>query len=88
MGRKSKVIPLSEEEYTGLQLAYQQSKNKRYARRCRIIIRKSQHHGLSGIAISELLGINVETAKVWRARYQKSGLASLYAHLPRVVVLY
>jgi transposase len=83
MGGKTDVIYLSEEEYSALQLAYRQSKDKRYARRCRIIILKSQHHGLTDVVIAELLGINVETAKVWRRRYKKEGLGALYTPPPK-----
>lgn len=83
MGRKSDTIQLSDDEYKALQLALRQSKNKRYIRRCRIIILKSQHHGLTDVSIAEHLGINVETVKVWRRRYKKEGLAALYTPPPK-----
>lgn len=64
VGSKTEIIYPSEEENNGLQQAYRQSNDKRYARRCNIVIIKSPHHGLTDLSIADLRGIKVETEKV------------------------
>ena len=77
MGRRVKVLQLSSVERQALEDAYQQTKDKRYAYRCRILLLKSDPTGHSNKEIAKILDLTVASVVTWLKRYREEGLAGL-----------
>jgi len=75
MGRKSKVIDLSEAEKTELHQGYKYSKSSNFSRRCHFVLLKNQ--GKTSQEIADIFGITIQPVNRWCNRYLKKGIAGL-----------
>lgn len=75
MGRKVKVIDLTEAAKTELQDGYKYSKSAIFSRRCHFILLKSQ--GKSSKEIGEIFGTTDQRVNRWCSRYLENGIAGL-----------
>ena len=75
MGRKSKVIDLTEAERTELEAGYKYSQSSNFSRRCHFVLLKNQ--GKSSKEIADIFGITIQPVNRWCNRYLESGIAGL-----------
>jgi transposase len=75
MGRKVKVIELTDQERIELEKGYKNSGHAPFSRRCHIILLKSQ--GLSSKQIADIFQITIQPVNKWVKRYQALGISGL-----------
>lgn len=75
MGRKSKVIDLTEAEKTELQKGYKYCKSSTYSRRCHFVLLKNQ--GKTSQEIAAIFGITRQPVDSWCNRYLAKGIIGL-----------
>ena len=75
MGRKSKVIDLTEAERTELHPGYKYSKLSNFSRRCHFVLLKNQ--GKTSQEIADIFGITIQPVNRWCNSYLKKGIAGL-----------
>ena len=75
MGRKSKVIDLTEAEKTELQSGYKYSKSSNFSRRCHFVLLKNQ--GKTSQEIADIFGITIQPVNRWCNRYLEKGILGL-----------
>jgi transposase len=75
MGRKTKVIMLTEEEAAALEQGYKGKGSFVFSQRCQMILLKSQ--GRSSKEIAGILRTNLLSVNQWVQRYEKQGIAGL-----------
>jgi len=75
MGRKSKVIDLTEAEKTELQNGYKYSKSPNFSRRCHIVLLKNQ--GKTFQEIADIFGITRQPVHSWCNNYLEKGIIGL-----------
>jgi transposase len=75
MGRKSKVIKLTEQERLELEKGYKNSKNAQFSRRCHIILLKSE--GYTSERIAAIFQITIQPVNKWVKRYEAFGAQGL-----------
>lgn len=77
MGRKVSPLQLDEEQRQTLESAYRRTDSRKYARRCRIILRKADVDQPSNETIARELNMQEVTVAKWISRYRQAGLAGL-----------
>lgn len=75
MGRKSKVVIVSELERKELQEGYKTSDNHSFRQRCKMILLKSE--GYTSKEVAGIAGTTEVSVHNWLKRYQAAGLAGL-----------
>ncbi len=75
MGRKSKVIDLTEAEETELQSGYKYSKSSSFSRRCHFVLLKNQ--GKTSQEIADIFGITDQPVNRWCNRFLEKGIKGL-----------
>lgn len=75
MGRKTKVIVLTEEAEAALEQGYKGKGSFVFSQRCQMILLKSQ--GRSSKEIAGILRTNLLSVNQWVQRYEKQGIAGL-----------
>ena len=75
MGRRSKVIDLTEIEQAELERGYKYSKSPSFSRRCHFVLLKNQ--GKPSQEIADLFGITIQPVNRWCNRYVNQGMAGL-----------
>jgi transposase len=75
MGRKSKVIDLTEAEKTELQNGYKYSKSPNFSRRCHFVLLKNQ--GKTSQEIADIFGITRQPVNSWCNSYLEKGIIGL-----------
>ena len=75
MGRKSKIIDLTEAEKKELEQGYKYSKSLHFSRRCHFVLLKNQ--GKTSQAIADTFGITIQPVNRWCNRYLKDGIKGL-----------
>ena len=75
MGRKVKVIELTDQERIELEKGYKNSGHAPFSRRCHIVLLKSQ--GLSSKQIADIFQITIQPVNKWVKRYQALGISGL-----------
>ena len=75
MGRKVKVIKLTEQERANLEKGYRNSQNAQFSRRCHIILLKSE--GFTSEQIADIFQTTIQPVNSWVKRYEASGIAGL-----------
>ena len=75
MGRKSKVIDLTDGARKELEAGYKYSKSSHFSRRCHFVLLKSQ--GKTSEEISEIFGITIQPVNRWCNRYLEKGIEGL-----------
>lgn len=75
MGRKSKVIDLTEAEKTELQKGYKYSKSPNFSRRCHFVLLKNQ--GKTSQEIADIFGITRQPVNSWCNSYLEKGIIGL-----------
>lgn len=75
MGRKAKVIKLTEQERVELEKGYKNSQNAHFSRRCHIILLKSE--GFTSEQIANIFQITIQPVNNWVKRYESSGIGGL-----------
>ncbi|MBD0404475.1 helix-turn-helix domain-containing protein [Flammeovirga sp. EKP202] len=69
MGRKSKVIELTETAKHELEEGYKYSESVQFSRRCHYILLKSQ--GKTSEEIATIFGVTIQPVKKWCKQYQQ-----------------
>jgi transposase len=75
MGRKSKVIILTDAEQSALEQGYKGKGSFVFSQRCQMLLLKSQ--GRSSKEIASILGTNLLSVNQWVQRYEKQGIEGL-----------
>lgn len=75
MGRKSKIIDLTEAERTELEKGYRYSKSSNFSRRCHFVLLKSQ--GKTSQEIADIFGITIQPVNRWCNQYLERGIDGL-----------
>lgn len=75
MGRKSKVIQLSEAARHDLERGYKNTEDAIFSRRCHILLLKSE--GYTSQQIADIFKITHQSVNNWVKRYEASGIAGL-----------
>lgn len=75
MGRKVKVIELTDQERIELEKGYKNSEHALFSRRCHIVLLKSQ--GFSSKQIADIFQITIQPVNKWVKRYQALGISGL-----------
>lgn len=75
MGRKSKIIDLTEAEKKELEHGYKYSKSSHFSRRCHFVLLKNQ--GKTSQDIADIFGITIQPINRWCNRYLKEGIQGL-----------
>ncbi|MEM1136659.1 MAG: helix-turn-helix domain-containing protein [Bacteroidota bacterium] len=75
MGRKVKVIELSDQGRVELEKGYRNSQNAHFSRRCHIVLLKSE--GFTSEQIANIFQITIQPVNSWIKRYETSGLTGL-----------
>lgn len=75
MGRKSKIIDLTDAAKHELEEGYKYSKSPQFSRRCHIVLLKSQ--GRTSKEIADIFGITTQPVNRWCNRYLESGINGL-----------
>ncbi len=75
MGRKAKLISLTDTERTELQKGYKYSKSSIFSRRCHYILLKNQGKTSQGIA--DIFGITIQPVNRWCNRFLEKGITGL-----------
>ena len=75
MGRKSKVIDLTDAERTELERGYKHSKSPNFSRRCHFVLLKNQ--GKTSKEIAEIFGITRQPVDRWCKSYLANGIIGL-----------
>lgn len=75
MGRKSKVIELTQAEKAELVNGYKHSKSKVFSQRCHIILLKNK--GLTSQEIADIFGTTFQPVNSWCKKYLKHGIEGL-----------
>lgn len=75
MGRKSKVIELTQAEKGELEKGYKYSKSKVFSQRCHIILLKNK--GLTSQEIADIFGITFQPVNSWCKKYLQHGIEGL-----------
>ena len=75
MGRKSKIIDLTEAERSALETGYKYSKSRVFSQRCHIILLKNQ--GLTSQQIADIFGWTFQPVNSWCKKYIQSGIEGL-----------
>lgn len=75
MGRKSKIIDLTEAERTELEKGYRYSKSSNFSRRCHFVLLKSQ--GKTSLEIADIFGITIQPVNRWCNQYLERGIDGL-----------
>ena len=76
MGRKSKIIDLTDAERNELENGYKHSKSPQFSRRCHFVLLKSQ--GKTSREIADIFGVTIQPVNRWCNRYLKSGINGLH----------
>lgn len=75
MGRKSKVVKLTDEQRLGLEQGYKNSTKTQFSRRCHIILLKNE--GYTSEAIAKIFRITIQPVNKWVKRYEARGISGL-----------
>lgn len=75
MGRKEKVIELTDQERVELEQGYKSSQNAPFSRRCHIILLKSE--GSTSQQIANIFQVTIQPINKWVKRYKVSGIQGL-----------
>lgn len=75
MGRKSKVINLTEAEQTELQNGFKHSKSPQFSRRCHYVLLKNQ--GKTYQEIADIFSVTRQPVISWCKSYLEKGIAGL-----------
>lgn len=75
MGRKSKVIHLTDDQRAELEKGFKYAKSRNFSQRCHFVLLKSQ--GKTSEEIAELFGISIQPINRWCNRYLQSGISGL-----------
>lgn len=75
MGRKSKVVKLTDEQRLALEEGYKNSAKTQFSRRCHIILLKNE--GYTSEAIAKIFRITIQPVNKWVKRYEAQGIAGL-----------
>lgn len=75
MGRKVKVIELTDQERIELEKGYKNREHAPFSRRCHIVLLKSQ--GFSSKQIADIFQITIQPVNKWVKRYQALGISGL-----------
>jgi len=75
MGRKSKVVKLTDEQRLALEKGYKNSAKTQFSRRCHIILLKNE--GYTSQAIANIFRITIQPVNKWVKRYEAQGISGL-----------
>lgn len=75
MGRKAKVIKITEQQRVELEKGYKNSQNPHFSRRCHMLLLKSE--GFTSEQIATIFQITTQPVNSWVKRYESSGIAGL-----------
>jgi len=75
MGRKVKLLKLTEKERQALEQGYKNSGSGVFSQRCHIILLKSKHR--SSKEIGDILGLTDQAVNNWVKRYESAGISGL-----------
>lgn len=75
MGRKSKIIHLTDDQRAELEKGFKYSKSRNFSKRCHFVLLKSQ--GKTSEEIADFFGISIQPVNRWCNRYLKSGISGL-----------
>ena len=75
MGRKSKIIDLTEAEKQELEKGFKHSKSSNFSRRCHFVLLKNQ--GKTSQEIADIFRITIQPVNRWCNRYLKHGIVGL-----------
>ncbi len=75
MGRKAKIIQLTEAARKELETGYKYSKSRTFSKRCHYVLLKSQ--GRTSEEIAEIFGMTIQPVNRWCNRYLATGIEGL-----------
>jgi len=75
MGRKSKIVKLTDEQRLSLEQGYKNSTKTQFSRRCHIILLKNE--GYTSQEIANIFRITIQPVNKWVKRYEAQGISGL-----------
>lgn len=75
MGRKSKIIDLTDAEKKELEQGFKYSKSSHFSRRCHFVLLKNQ--GKTSQEIADIFGITIQPVNRWCNRFLEKGIVGL-----------